>query len=1417
MGLNPTNFFNTNPPSAFFGCLDATGTNVVLEWSNAPGPVVNYIIERGIQCTNGSYMYSQILVSSNTTFFVDSGAISNANAWNNTYMLTAAYPGNVFSGTDTWNAYYAEYGYTGLPYSAPTPNNAYAYLDATGTNVEFSWTPPSVGEPTNYLVMRGAYDSGSGDYNYAQIASLDANTTYFEDTGVINCANDLNDVYEIEAIYPGGGLSQAVSANISTNPPPPTGFSAAVDSTGTNIVLSWVPPQGITVTNYIIERGVLNTNASGYNYTQISSLSGSATSFEDVGVISPNNSYNFNYQIEAINNLGDALAVDNAYLSSPPPPSPQYQNVYLTAFLARNGTGRWQVMFSGLPTNNADRVLLTWKQFSASTQQVISVSTLTNNVYQIPDSEVTNILGHSLEAQIMDTNGNLGQIAQAGTLNVDAPYFVDGRQHLKRNLIFLIRAACLDHPLYHFGESLYTFATNFTQISFLYNDTDYFTPTSTYPFGTGLSDLWPFTANYDLATLLLNTNTYDANYPPVNQFVFEPDFAVSIPAPPMLDQADPYWIIRAYFLDPYSEGPADWGVTVDTYTNGDFPLKLSLESGISNFFGLPFQNGCLIAGVNEITNGGQVPITNDCYVLPVGDTITVPCGPLNDRAQYASWCPAPTLQFTNYYFAPVVNPDNDEIFMPVVDEQSASPLDNAFNTTNQTPPVIVGSVGQPMIVSGWAKYYIQGSANKYAYLGQYFETNAFLLNASGNVTTTNAGILSPYGEFFPLQGGQVQLVTMPDIDTGVQGTSVVDVVSLNVDANHDGTMDFSYAGPDQTSPSRPFRFWVNDVDDTGDDSGDGIPGGNGSTPDGMFVSPDENYSIQGSRNLVNFFPVYLNIGSLFQSNALSAGISATDTNYQFVLSQADGALRFAYTDLTPANYMNFLQDTNEVFDYLHDAPLTTVSSLNSGGVPVARYFLNLIAGNNGGIILLEAWTNTTQPLVLTIYHGTNQIAQTQLYLSITGVEQMFRHKNILLDPDTMIMPDRLSDADVPNEPDTTDMNFIFLHGYNVNPTQARGYFADVFKRMYWSGSHAKFYGVTWEAFDTQVPGADITTDLQKNIVNSFLTAPYLADFLRTLTNGPNVLMAHSLGNMPILSALSDWNAHVQDFFMVDAAVAIEAIQGNAPQDTNMIVPDWYTYTSRVWATEWYNLFPTNDYRHTLTWRNRFPNLPTNSIYNFYSSGEEVLREQIGPPPGNIGNTLASELLWLKEQKPLGVYAWAMEEKDKGLATFDSILSSTHGGWQFNDFSYGTNTISDPTFWFHMSPDQAALLSTNQLQTNAFFDVTSYNFGSNDLALFGANGSGYAFTNQTRILSDTIPALTLPVGANAVPTLSPPISPIQRNFDMQTTFENGWPADRGPLNYGATAFGEWHHSDFQKVAYTFTYKLYEAIVEDGNLQ
>jgi len=99
-----------------------------------------------------------------------------------------------------------------------------------------------------------------------------------------------------------------------------------------------------------------------------------------------------------------------------------------------------------------------------------------------------------------------------------------------------------------------------------------------------------------------------------------------------------------------------------------------------------------------------------------------------------------------------------------------------------------------------------------------------------------------------------------------------------------------------------------------------------------------------------------------------------------------------------------------------------------------------------------------------------------------------------------------------------------------------------------------------------------------------------------------------------------------------------------------------------------------------------------------------------------------------------------------------------------------------------------------------------------LALYSTSGSSYAKVFRNRLLSDTIPALTLPVGANPLTSLDQPGNP--HNFNMQSVYENGWPQDR-------LASGErnnnWYHSDFQQVAYTFTYKLFNQFVTIGNLK
>jgi hypothetical protein len=407
---------------------------------------------------------------------------------------------------------------------------------------------------------------------------------------------------------------------------------------------------------------------------------------------------------------------------------------------------------------------------------------------------------------------------------------------------------------------------------------------------------------------------------------------------------------------------------------------------------------------------------------------------------------------------------------------------------------------------------------------------------------------------------------------------------------------------------------------------------------------------------------------------------------------------------------------------------------------------------------------------------------------------------------------------VPNEPDTIDKNFVFMHGYNVNPDEARGVAADVYKRMYWSGSHAKFWAVTWEGADSKL-GSLFTPNYHTNVVNAFNTAPLLANFIASLTNsGPVVAAAHSLGNMLTLSAISDCHAPISQYFMMDAAVPVEAIDPASTNVAFMTFSTWAGYSNRLFAAYWCQLFPTNDARSTLSWNNRLGNIGSVDVYNFYSSGEEVLRLTAGDPPLTTINILATQLInysWpgiLWPDVPFGTYSWYWQEKGKGTCNEDSLIGSSHGGWKFSTYWVTSGLFPVPLSPTIMNGTTNTILQTqpmfdfNSTDNNFLLDVDSELLGS----VPGVNPSTYAATYRNRILSDAIPAMSLVAGANPVPRLKPQ-NGNDKNTDMMT-LKNGWSLGRT----GGEA-GMWHHSDFAQMAYTFTHQLYDTFVTTGNLK
>ena len=629
-------------------------------------------------------------------------------------------------------------------------------------------------------------------------------------------------------------------------------------------------------------------------------------------------------------------------------------------------------------------------------------------------------------------------------------------------------------------------------------------------------------------------------------------------------------------------------------------------------------------------------------------------------------------------------------------------------------------------------------------------------------------------------------------DNTIIGIDKVKLTALRVDliANYDRDSDIDDEDRQKARLEERFYFWINDDNDSGYEGGDDIP-----EKSGLIDPPDyNNDKVDGVRDLIDFFPVFVDIKDTL---TILPG-----SEYDYILKHEDGSLNaFATnlkpesqnTDLKPDAFLRSLNFGNAYGEF-------DVSQVTAQGLTLPQGFLDEITYNDRGVVLLEGRSATTKPLVLEIRRKSDSatVLETKLELSIDGIEEMFRHKN-LRGVGNGGEPDRLGEPS--NYPDSLTVNkhFIFVHGYSVNGDSARGWQSEVFKRMFWSGSKAKFHGISWYGDDTQL-FSKFTPNYHVNVRHALETAPNVAAYINGL-QGSVAIAGHSLGNMVVSSAVHDHNANVSKYYMVNAAVAIEAYDPSSQDLEAMRQPDWTDYEARLRCSEWHKLFSEPDHRSELSWCDRLGNVAP-VAYNFYSPGEDVLARHIG----DIGPFSGG---WFSP------YAWAKQEKLKGRMPVN-IGGSTYGGWGFND-AYGSFVWDevweewdwDPT----LSPEEAAQLWDYELRSKPFFRPG----GSAITPLYVPEdpetpdqGSDFAQTNHAQLLSEMIPAISLAAGLYPVGTLDEPTQ--SHNFDMQNTMKNGWPQER--LNSGWEE--RWRHSDFREIAYLYVYKVFDEFVNLGGL-
>ncbi|MGH7979275.1 MAG: hypothetical protein ACREE6_07860, partial [Limisphaerales bacterium] len=817
--------------------------------------------------------------------------------------------------------------------------------------------------------------------------------------------------------------------------------------------------------------------------------------------------------------------------------------------------------------------------------------------------------------------------------------------------------------------------------------------------------------NYYLSDWLIDPAT--GHIGGTNTFNFQPDFETNMPAPPILDQTGPQWVQQDLSSDaddiPLDE--ADFGLIL----SDDF-TRAELESGVKNLYGAPVEAGMLYYVQNNSTN-------LVFQELDPGVPVSVSTNYDNDY-NYASWCSIPGLDLVNYYMAPIISPYGDSAFLPPgagssggsVPQPYPLPIDQrdnytewweptaAFNVTNQTPAVMFGSVGQPMILGAWAKYLIEGSSPaKYAYLGQYFTTNAFEVDSNGNMTTNVAGIVSPYGEFFPTQPGPAALITMTNLDTGTQATGIVNVISLALDANHDGTVDPTWNGPDMTSASAPYVFWANNNLDRWDiednvafdetDQDDVLPGD--ATDPSQNLDPDDsdcNYTVNGqreipgTRDLEDFARLWICGISSNVLAALPPGCTISLNWGDIGNPNPNNPTIDLFPAADPNGGMGYL--TNETIATAQINPLEDACMGRIG--PGSNLVLNVSDLWPGNYFIWCGVSNGEGGLNLTITGpNSNVLAQTTAYIQIVDIKQMYERWTA--GDDSSVAPlttAQLATNDLPagmsqpfryvNPPAASTPYILLVHGYNMEAWEKDRYAEAAFKRLYWQGYQGRFGDFHW-------PTATYALGFGGSEIQAWNSAQGLLNKLNDLDSqypGRVYLAAHSLGNVVAGEALrlAGSNQVVNTYVAMQGAVSSHAYDPNTPS--------W---------------FPTPDAGESDSYANYYDldspcyfnaSKGAGTYINFYNTNDWALR-----------------VAWLAYQDVKPVTALGYGFSPPSVYTADIGLDRLYfPGDTYTIFSY---VLQSQSYALGMQPGVGGVFSTNKqvsLPTVWPADLSGHNYG-----------------------------------------------------------------------------------------------------------
>ncbi len=632
---------------------------------------------------------------------------------------------------------------------------------------------------------------------------------------------------------------------------------------------------------------------------------------------------------------------------------------------------------------------------------------------------------------------------------------------------------------------------------------------------------------------------------------------------------------------------------------------------------------------------------------------------------------------------------------------------------------------------------------------------------------------------------------------------VLDDPKLIPDYNRDGTIND--ADKDSAAQGNRLRFWINDDADSRATDGKYADSPNVDIPGaGSRRKPDwQDDEVNGWCDLLDFTPLGMDI------SALRVLPDAMREKLTFKIRHDEGSVNVVWTGLPKSSvgtFQNAAVDScgRELDENSFEA---TTERLSSNGIEVPEKLVEELRkmSSDQGVFFLEGRSATQAPLKFDVYYEDKKLVTGELPLILSSVEEMYWFYSVRGAERTQSFPLPVSYTPGNLSDDLIAKTVFFTHGFNVDKDEARAWGSEVFKRLWQSGSNAKFKMVTW-AGDYNWTGSWANgVHYHQDVYQALKSASAYKRLVEREepASAQRILMAQSLGNMMTCEALRQ-GLTAGHYFMFDAAVASEALDAsrqsnNADTNAKYIPSDWSAYPPLSFAANWHKWFKNDasDARGKMGWPDYFKTVLDNAamVCNYYSSGDPVFMEKIPIPSLTTGlfhwPTLSWSWPFINLNLTEEVYSWQKQETRKGI---DAIAGTLYGGWGFYCW---TEMVGDVQSTEYYSVSEANALVSSGSITNT--------------PVFSYSGTQMRNPNATQddiwyALAKHVPAISSPVGGTTVDA-----DPMG-NFDLNTSkYRNGW--GRNHRFYE----DKWLHSDMKDMAFFYVYKLYNELIQKGGLK